>query len=168
MFVKCNAKYEIVLQFANYFPLFIHIFKSFIQVRKGIVQTEATKKFIEIAKDLVKTGAVKNFKALGEEIGVNQSSMSSIMNGRINIPYDIAKTFEKKYKTILVSVTQDSLNSELWERQIRTEAHLEVYESALAGLLSKTELDFMEKVALLRSKVQEAEKRRLDELRKRS
>lgn len=52
------------------------------------------------------------------------------------------------------------------ERLIRIEAHLEVYESALAGLLSEKKADFSKKVGELREQVRAAVSRRLDESRK--
>lgn len=50
------------------------------------------------------------------------------------------------------------------ERLIRIEAHLEVYENAIAGLQSKTHTEFMRKVGALRSEVSEAVNRRFSEL----
>lgn len=52
------------------------------------------------------------------------------------------------------------------ERLIRIEAHLEVYESALAGLMSEKKADFPKKVGELREQVRAAVNRRLAEQRK--
>lgn len=58
--------------------------------------------------------------------------------------------------------------SDFQERLIRAEAHLEVYESAIAGLLSKSTTEFTKKVGELRKAVQEAANRRFDELHRKS
>lgn len=52
------------------------------------------------------------------------------------------------------------------ERMIRAEAHLEVYESALAGLMAENKTDFTKKVGELRHEIKEAVNRRFDELNK--
>ena len=54
------------------------------------------------------------------------------------------------------------------EKIIRLEAYVEVYESAIAGLLSETKSDFTKIVGELREQVQAAVNRRFDELYKKS
>jgi hypothetical protein len=52
------------------------------------------------------------------------------------------------------------------ERLLRIEAHLEVFENAIAGLLAENKSDFAKKVGELRREVQGAVNRRFDELQK--
>lgn len=52
------------------------------------------------------------------------------------------------------------------ERLLRIEAHLAVYENAIAGLLSESKNDFVKKVGELRAEVQSEVNRRFDELKK--
>lgn len=52
------------------------------------------------------------------------------------------------------------------ERLLRIEAHLEVFENAIAGLQSENKSDFAKKVGELRREVQAAVNRRFDELKK--
>ena len=60
----------------------------------------------------------------------------------------------------------NSLLGRIEERLLRIEAHLEVYENAIAGLQSKSNDDFPKKVGALRAEVQVAVNRRFDALQK--
>jgi transcriptional regulator with XRE-family HTH domain len=60
-------------------------------------------------------------------------------------------------------VDLEELLSRSEERILRLEAHIEVYESAIAGLMSKSSEDFMKKVGELREQVKMAVNRRFDE-----
>jgi transcriptional regulator with XRE-family HTH domain len=51
------------------------------------------------------------------------------------------------------------------ERLLRIEAHLEVYENAIAGLLTESNRDFAKTIGDLRDQVRAAVNRRFDELR---
>lgn len=55
---------------------------------------------------------------------------------------------------------------EIREHLLRIEAHLEVYEATLVGILSKNPEDYPGKLASLRKAVKEAVNRRFDELNK--
>lgn len=59
-----------------------------------------------------------------------------------------------------------NLLSEHEERLLRTEATLEVYESAIAGLMSEKPGEFKKRVGELRDEVSKAVNRRFDELSK--
>lgn len=64
------------------------------------------------------------------------------------------------------SIELGTIIGEHEERLLRLEAHLEVYENAIAGLLSESKNDFAKKVGELRAEVQLAVNRRFDELSK--
>lgn len=61
------------------------------------------------------------------------------------------------------NVDLEELLSKSEERILRLEACIEVYESAIAGLMSKSSEDFMKKVGELREQVKMAVNRRFDE-----
>ena len=61
-------------------------------------QSELSRKFITEAKALIDTGTVKNYSVLGEAINLNKSSMSIVINGRINIPHNAYRIFVQKFK----------------------------------------------------------------------
>lgn len=67
-------------------------------------------------------------------------------------------------KVLLSNFDLQKLMGDINERLIRIEAHVEVYESAIAGLQSRTKHDFMEKVGGLRTAVKEVSNRRFSEL----
>lgn len=62
----------------------------------------------------------------------------------------------------------DQIIGEIQEQLLRIEAHLEVYEATIAGILSKNPEDFPDKLGGLRRAVKEVVNRRFDELQKRS
>lgn len=75
---------------------------------------------------------------------------------------------EKDDKDKMIFSTIPEHFADIQERLIRAEAHLEVYESAIAELLSKAPGDFAKVVGELRKAVQEAVNRRFDELHRKS
>jgi transcriptional regulator with XRE-family HTH domain len=64
------------------------------------------------------------------------------------------------------SVPYGKIVGEQEERLLRIEAHLAVFENAIAGLLSESKNDFVKKVGELRTEVQSEVNRRFDELNK--
>lgn len=134
------------------------------------VQNALTKKFLETVESLIKEGVVEDYNTLADSLGWNKTSMSNAKQGRINVPSKYIKSLENKYKVVLISSTQQDFMGNIEERLLRAEAHLEVYESAIAGLLAnsktKDKAEFMEKVGALRTRVSEVVNRRKGELHK--
>ena len=73
-----------------------------------------------------------------------------------------ALIYEQKVNSSQIDL--EELLSKTQERLLRVEAYIEVYESALAGLMSESSEDFMKKVGELREQVIKAVNRRFDEL----
>jgi len=73
-----------------------------------------------------------------------------------------ALIYEQKVNSSKIDL--EELLSKTQERLLRVEAYIEVYESALAGLMSESSEDFMKKVGELREQVIKAVNRRFDEL----
>jgi transcriptional regulator with XRE-family HTH domain len=71
-------------------------------------------------------------------------------------------------ETVKVEGDAGKIIGEHEERLLRIEAGMEVYESAIAGLLSEKKTDFTKKVGELREAVRVAVNRRFDELDRRS
>lgn len=68
-----------------------------------------------------------------------------------------------------ISISKKPLDievGEIREMLLKIEAHLEVYEATIAGILSKNPEDYPGKLASLRKAVKEAVNRRFDELNK--
>lgn len=74
-------------------------------------------------------------------------------------------TLQNVSESIAVSGELNKIVGEMQERLLRAEAHIEVYESAIAGLQSDGK-DYSKRVSDLREQVRSAVNRRLDELRK--
>jgi Mg2+ and Co2+ transporter CorA len=74
----------------------------------------------------------------------------------------------KKDVKVLPEQEIGDVMGDVYERLIRLEAHIEVYESAIAGLLAENKTDFIEKVGVLRSRIQEVTERRFSELKSKS
>jgi hypothetical protein len=66
---------------------------------KAFNQNTVTKKFIESVDKLIDDGKIASRSALVDEIKWNKSSMSSVFNGRINVPSTVYKKFCDKYAT---------------------------------------------------------------------
>lgn len=111
-----------------------------------------------------------------EKTGYSQGTVSEYLSGRKTPSENFIKSFYEAFGKIIKEKSKDEdvinlkpekleeiLRSQV-ERLIRIEATLEVYESALAGLLSGTKNDFGKRVGELRREVQAAVNRRNDEL----
>jgi hypothetical protein len=98
-------------------------------------QNVITKNFISAAKSLKDRGNVDSYDTLATSLGWNKTSMSSVMNGRRNVPNEVYKKFADKYKTDLVAEvnpTEAGLHNVLLNH-----AMLRVTLMALAELLAK-------------------------------
>lgn len=130
----------------------------------AFIQNFISRTFAE-AVIAIKTKTGKEFKEIAESIKWDSSSLSQVVNSSRNAPPEIVKRFEVKYKVKLLIDPEEAVFKDLEGRLTSIEAHLEVYESAISGLLTKKKGgDFMETVALLRQKVSEAAKRRFEKL----
>ncbi len=129
---------------------------------------------------LKSAGIIKRDAEIAEKMEMSKGTLSAYVTGTTRP----SKKFVEKFEN-LFSVKIDDFNSlatleearvkfssnlnqsisEHEERLLRVEAHLEVFESAIAGLLSKDHSDFLNKVGELRKAVQEAVNRRFEELR---
>jgi len=129
-----------------------------------------------------------NSRNFAIEIGMDPSQMSKIEKGRLGLSAKSAMAINERFgvnvnwiltgkgdkgiwnniphESIPITAEKNELLGETEERLLRIEAHLEVYENAIAGLLSESNKDFMEIVGKLRTEVQAAVKRRLDALKK--
>jgi predicted DNA-binding transcriptional regulator len=64
----------------------------------GFTLDSRTKNFIREVNNLVEKGVVKNYAEVIKEIGYNKTAMSSVMNGKLNIPTHIYAKFKDVYK----------------------------------------------------------------------
>jgi hypothetical protein len=64
----------------------------------GLTLDSRTKNFIREVNNLVEKGVVKNYAEVIKEIGYNKTAMSSVMNGKLNIPTHIYAKFKEVYK----------------------------------------------------------------------
>jgi len=133
-----------------------------------------------------------NSRKFASEIGMDTSQLSKIEGGSLGLSTKYALSINEKFGVNVnwiltgkgdkgiwnivphhggsvvheASVPYGKLIGEQEERLLRIEAHLEVYENAIAGLLSESKNDFAKKVGELRAEVQSAVNRRFDELKK--
>lgn len=142
---------------------------------KAIHIEERTDNFIKEYNRLKGNGEMVPHIKLKEILGVNAvSTISEILGRRQNISADSWKQFKKHFgisdssETNIIRMSEEinKLFGEHEERLLRIEAHLEVYENAIAGLLSESKNDFLKKVGELREAVQAAVNRRFDKLSK--
>jgi transcriptional regulator with XRE-family HTH domain len=133
-----------------------------------------------------------NSRKFAAEIGMDTSQLSKIESGNLGLSTSYATTINEQFGVnvnwLLTGkgekgswnripyfgnevredrVPYGNLIGEQEERLLRIEAHLEVYENAIAGLLAESKNDFVKKVGELRAEVQSAVNRRFDELSKR-
>lgn len=132
-----------------------------------------------------------NSRTFAAEIGMDTSQLSKIESGTLGLSTKYALSINEKFGVNVNWILTGKGDKGLWkkiphhgsevhedsvpygkiigeqeERLLRIEAHLEVYENAIAGLLSESKNDFAKKVGELRAEVQSAVNRRFDELRK--
>jgi hypothetical protein len=160
-------------------------FNNFLPMSKGIDKQGVATRINEI-QDKLKI----NSRSFAISIGMDPSQMSKIEKGALGISAAYASKINEVYgvnvswiltgkgekgvwrkipknmEEIGLLANPERLIGEQEERLLRIEACLEVYENAIAGLLAETKSDFPKKVGELRSEVQSAVSRRLDELRK--
>lgn len=99
-------------------------------------QNEITKKFIEDTKTLLNKGDIASYVALAEKLGYNKTSMSNVINGRINIPLPVYKKFADIFNTDTVAHVSNGL-SMVSGKVIAIEATQRVILMAVAELLAE-------------------------------
>jgi hypothetical protein len=132
-----------------------------------------------------------NSRKFATEIGMDPSQLSKIEGETLGLSTKYALTINEKFGVNVNWILTGKGDKGVWmklpyhgsevhedaapygkiigeqeERLLRIEAHLEVYENAIAGLLSESKNDFAKKVGELRDEVQSAVNRRFDELKK--
>jgi transcriptional regulator with XRE-family HTH domain len=161
------------------------IFNNFSKMSKGIDKQGVAARIKEIQEKLK-----INSRSFAISIGMDPSQLSKIEKGALGISSTYATKINELYgvnvtwilngkgdkgmwknipNSFAVTKDKDDSVGEIEERLLRIEAHLEVFENAIAGLLadSKKE-DFFKTVAELRETVQGVAKRRLGELKQKS
>lgn len=121
---------------------------------------------------------------LADLLNISRETVSVIENGhqepssktrralKQKFNYDIVKNIVEEDEVIYkktIKVTDKNLGSiigDLYEKMIRIESHLEVYESAIAEMQSEIKGDFQKKISGLRSAVKEVSDRRFSEFEK--
>ena len=138
---------------------------------------------------LIRLSSNKTQTEFGELFGATKAMIVSYEKGKAN-PDDLfikkvaayAKVSERQLKNddlseklLNVEIVEDEVSQkkglnqlmgEHEERLLRIEAHLEVFQDAIAGLQAENKNDFVKKVGALRQEVQAAVNRRFDELQK--
>lgn len=97
-----------------------------------MVPTKNTKKFIRYVSSLLESGVVEKQYMIAEEIELNKTLLSSIMNGSKQVPSRAFKKFVEVYQPKEIN-DPDRISL---ENSIRTEVVQEVILSALAELLA--------------------------------
>jgi hypothetical protein len=60
-------------------------------------QTPVTKQFIQQLQELRDKGIIKNYAEVIEKLKWNKSTMSSVLNGKLNVPHYIYSNFKTAY-----------------------------------------------------------------------
>lgn len=112
-------------------------------------------------------------KELAERMGNSAGTISNYTNGKSPASPQFLESFETTFKIKLSDFSEDNIKggdadlAELVagheERLLRIEAHLEVFKSTIAGLMTKDGQEFAEKFELLQGLVEKAVGRRFDE-----
>ncbi|HEY4287300.1 MAG TPA: hypothetical protein VGN00_09405 [Puia sp.] len=135
------------------------------------------KKLLEIIKKrLAETDSPARNEDVAKTLGYSRSYFSTLIGAKGKITEDHITVLKAVFSKVLDNQTptngdvksfKGGLNDILGvneERLLRLEATLEVYESAIAGLLSRAPEDFPKKVGELREEVSKVVNRRFDEL----
>jgi predicted transcriptional regulator len=100
-----------------------------------IAQNSITKTFIDSVKFLKERGDVKSFNELADVLKWNRTSMSNVLNGRINVPHEVYKKFADRFNTDHLATIKDA-PSFTTKAIIKNEAMLRVILSAVAEMLA--------------------------------
>jgi predicted nuclease with TOPRIM domain len=108
---------------------------------------------------------------VSKDTGIESHRLYKWVQGKASPKHDDIKTLQSyidgKTEIVRRGEPTEAIIGSVQERLLRIEAHLEVYESAIAGLLSQDKKDFTKRVGELREAVQGAVSRRFSELNKR-
>lgn len=134
------------------------------------------KQIDQFYKDVEALGLKYPVAAIAEKTGYSKGNVSSYLSKKSPPSENFINAFYNSFKVvpretsesraaIQVPGDMEKILRDYEERLLRTEAHLEVYESVIATLWSESKNDFTKKLGELRELVQAAAKRRLAELR---
>jgi len=99
-------------------------------------QSSITKFFIETVNKLIDKGELKGYKELAEKLDWNRTSLSNVINGRINVPTEVYKKFAEMYGTDTVAQV-DSPTSIILQKVVQMQATQRVFLMVFAELLAK-------------------------------
>jgi plasmid maintenance system antidote protein VapI len=115
-------------------------------------QNSLTRKFIHVVNELIDAGKAKSFAEIANRLEWNRTSMSNVINGRINVPLEVYKKLAKLFH---VEVEADIVFQDYVAHKVaKIEAVSEVSLMAIAELLAQARKQPVAKVlADLRSAV---------------
>ena len=131
------------------------------------------KEFIELEKKIKKRTGLK-CSALAVALGYNKGYISQIKSRGV-IPEKFVIAMQRQFlpnandgnrgndEVRYIETDEAHVFSKFEQRLIRLESYTEVFENAIAGLLSKSNKDFMRRVSELREEVSKAVNRRFSE-----
>src|SRR5690349_21090509 len=95
-------------------------------------QTSITKRFVAEVERLKGSPAAKDYKDIAEQIGLDRTTMSNVIKGRRNIPYEVYKKFTEIFQIEDdVRLEQNATLGIIAEYVIKTDARLEVVTNML-------------------------------------
>jgi hypothetical protein len=101
-----------------------------------VIQNSITKYFVDTVKTLIDKGEIVSQDELAQELKYNKTSLSSVMNGRRNVPSDVYKRFSDRYGTDRTTHINDAIRQSI-KNQITIIAAQRVLLMALAELLAQ-------------------------------
>lgn len=106
--------------------------ENFYPIYTGMEQTPITKKFIQEVERLRGTPAGKDYKEIAAKIGMDKTTMSNIIKGRRNIPYEVYIKFAEIFRIEDdIRTGQTSAIGLIAEYVIKMDARLEVVTNLL-------------------------------------